>query len=77
MLELYDITTDLRRAVTQADVDELQRCRQAFGMLVRLLRNTGQTTFADIATQAAQGRITYSEAEARLSRMGWSLEHTA
>lgn len=75
MLELYDIGTDQHRAVTQADVVELQRCRMAIGLLVRFLRASAETTTpAALAIEFVQGRISYLDAEARFAAL---LEHTA
>jgi hypothetical protein len=74
LVELYDIRTDQRRPVTQADVDELQRCRTAFGLLVRFLRRTDHAAVAGIALGVVRGDTSLGDAERRIIAL---LEHTA
>jgi hypothetical protein len=69
MPQLYDIGLDEHREVTQADVDELQRCRTAFGLMVRFLYATNQSVPAALAVDIAQGNVSTIDAEARFAAL--------
>jgi hypothetical protein len=69
MPQLYDIGLDEHREATQADLDELQRCRTAFGLLVRFLYATNQSVPAALAVDIAQGHVNTADAEARFSQL--------
>jgi hypothetical protein len=69
MPQLYDIGLDEHREATQADLDELQRCRTAFGLLVRFLYASNQTVPAALAADIAQGHVNTTDAEARFAAL--------
>jgi len=66
---LYDIGLDEHRAVTQADVDEMQHCRIAFGLVTRFLYATNQSVPAALAVDIAQGNVNTADAEARFDAL--------
>jgi hypothetical protein len=69
MPQLYDIGMDEHREATQADLDELERCRTAFGMLTRFLYASNQTVPAALAADIAQGHVSTTDAEARFTAL--------
>jgi hypothetical protein len=72
MLKIYDAYFDEYREATQDDIDQLDRCVQAFGMLVTFLRKSPRVDAAraaDIAVLKAQDKINWVEARARLDQL--------
>jgi hypothetical protein len=69
MPQLYDIGLDEHREATQADLDKLQRCRTAFGLLVRFLYASNQTVPAALAVDIAQGHVNTTDGHERFAQL--------
>lgn len=61
MIRIYDVKLDVMREATQDDVEDLQRCANAFGQAVAYMRKHKWYIAAEVVVMAAQGRISLDD----------------